>query len=373
MKQQDSNKFLFAALVFLSLLAPHSAFGSAVVEIAEGQSCLDSGCHSDKVTERIIHKPAAKATTCRMCHKAVTAGVHEFELSAKKNQLCTRCHKMVSDQKYQHVPAKRGMCLSCHDPHQSANKNLLKKKPAGKLCVGCHKKIGQEGSNGHKPVIDENCTACHDPHASNNKSLVKLAMPELCLSCHNRPYSDENGMIPATSNDFNQDDMTKHVPFKTGRCSMCHVPHSSDNYRLLKKAYPETFYTSFEKDKYFCFSCHSVKAFEEPRTTTATDFRNGNLNLHYRHVNREKGRTCRACHEHHAAKQPKLIRNSTPFGERFIEIRGFTLTETGGTCASDCHLEVSYDRLNPVFVGMKMSPREGEDATPEELREAEQQ
>ena len=41
----------------------------------------------------------------------------------------------------------------------------------------------------------------------------------------------------------------------------------------------------------------------EERSKTVTDFRYGNVNLHKLHVNREKGRTCRACHNIHASDQ----------------------------------------------------------------------
>jgi len=44
-------------------------------------------------------------------------------------------------------------------------------------------------------------------------------------------------------------------------------------------------------------------------TLTATGFRDGDVNLHYVHVNREKkGRSCRACHDIHAGNDNKLMR-----------------------------------------------------------------
>lgn len=365
---QRAVAFVAAALAGLMAISTAARAQDSVFELQPEQTCLDAGCHADINSKKILHKPASKSSTCKMCHKSGTPTQHDFELATSKNQLCTRCHKMVKDQKSQHMPAKRGMCLNCHEPHQSDNRNLLKKAKPGELCKGCHRKVGQDGESKHGPVSTYQCTACHNPHASEEKHLLKAKEPELCINCHSRPLKAEDGQrLRATGPDLDDENLQKHMPFKAGRCSMCHLPHSSENYRLLKKPYPAEFYAPFSEDSYFCFSCHKGKSFTEPRTVTDTAFRNGNLNLHFRHVNKTKGRTCRACHDHHASQFQKLIRSSVEFGSGQIEISNFELTENGGTCAPLCHLPVSYDRLSPIEVGMKMSPRVGQDASKEEL------
>lgn len=113
-------------------------------------------------------------------------------------------------------------------------------------------------------------------------------------------------------------------------------------------------------------SCHSADAFRTPRTLSETQFRNGNLNLHFRHVNRSKGRTCAACHTPHGGRQKKLVREEFGFGSTVLPLR-YDRTETGGTCATACHGPVTYDRCDPVETGMRTTPRQGKDATPEEL------
>jgi len=62
------------------------------------------------------------------------------------------------------------------------------------------------------------------------------------------------------------------------------------------------------------------------------------------HVNKdERGRTCRACHEVHAAKQPHQIRAAVPYGTTGYMLKvNFTQTPTGGTCAKTCHVTRSY-------------------------------
>jgi hypothetical protein len=83
---------------------------------------------------------------------------------------------------------------------------------------------------------------------------------------------------------------------------------------------------------------------KDPTTTTLTKFRNGDQNLHYVHVNKdERGRTCRACHEVHAAKQKHQIRDAVPYGHTGFMLKvNFTPTATGGSCARTCHITRSY-------------------------------
>ncbi len=80
------------------------------------------------------------------------------------------------------------------------------------------------------------------------------------------------------------------------------------------------------------------------QTTTLTNFRDGSRNLHYVHVhNTDRGRTCRACHEVHAAKQPHRIREGVPYGTAGWVLKiNYTKTPTGGTCTKTCHETKTY-------------------------------
>jgi len=360
----------------LLVLAPLSATPAAGQEITlkPGQSCQSAACHEDLGKKNVVHMPAASGTTCVMCHEVQAPGQHDFELAAQGGELCSRCHNVLGSKQTQHMPVAMGMCSMCHEPHQSDNRKLLKATPVSGLCLGCHNPAMFEGETVHGPVAEGNCISCHEPHASEHAKLVKAGMPELCFGCHDRRQRDADGKsLPAVKVTFADAEINKHMPFAVGQCAMCHSPHAGPNHRLLNKPYPADFYTSYSAEKYFCFGCHDAGAFAEPRTMTATEFRNGNLNLHFRHVNRDKGRSCRACHHHHGARNDKLIRNTVPFGDRFIAITNFGLTETGGRCGPTCHLAVSYDRFEPVEQSLRVSPRPGDDATPEALEQARQQ
>lgn len=364
------NPVLASLLLLCGALAAMPA-AAQEISLQPGQSCQSAGCHEDLGQKNVVHMPAASGTTCIFCHESSAPAEHSFKLKAQGGALCSSCHNVLGDKKNQHMPVQMGMCTICHEPHQSDNRRLLKVKPVSGLCLGCHNPAMFEGETVHGPVAEGNCISCHEPHASEHAKLVKAGMPDLCFDCHDRRQTDADGKsLPPVKVTFADAEVNKHLPFAVGQCGMCHSPHASPNHRLLNKPYPADFYISYSAEKYFCFGCHDAGAFADPRTMAATEFRNGNLNLHFRHVNRDKGRTCRACHDHHGARNTKLIRNSVPFGDRFINITEFELTETGGRCGPTCHLAVSYDRFEPVEQSLRVSPREGEDATPEALEQA---
>jgi predicted CXXCH cytochrome family protein len=221
----------------------------------------------------------------------------------------------------------------------------------------------------HGPVAEGKCVECHDPHQSENASLQKKTSPELCFSCHDSALKDAQGhTLPAIKSLFENKELLHHLPFAEGKCSECHQPHMSVNRRLLTETYPAEFYASYSTEAYgLCYDCHDSKAFDAPRTLTDTRFRNGNLNLHHRHVNREKGRTCGACHSPHVSVQDNLVSQTFQFGSKTLPLR-FKKTETGGSCTSACHGPLKYDFCQPEVITLRTTPRQGVDATAKALQ-----
>ena len=128
-------------------------------------------------------------------------------------------------------------------------------------------------------------------------------------------------------------------------CTACHQPHAGTHFRRLIADYPAEFYAPFKIELYgLCFRCHIPDMVLRPKGTGVTLFRDGDKNLHWLHVNQKKGRTCRACHEVHASKEPFHIRESVPFGRSdWILPINFKSTPTGGSCNPGCHEEKKYD------------------------------
>jgi predicted CXXCH cytochrome family protein len=229
----------------------------------------------------------------------------------------------------------------------------MKKMP--ELCFECHKTLQSrlaKITNPHKPIVQQgSCGKCHAPHTAKAKRLMPMDEKDLCLSCHGTYTLG----VPPLNNIRKELEGKKflHGPIKTGRCTGCHDPHGSGNFRLLTGPYPETLYAPYKEGIYdFCLKCHNKSLLRFSESTIYTNFRNGKRNLHYVHVaNSRKGRTCRICHAPHASDGEKLIqKDGLRFGEWNIPIN-FKITATGGSCAPGCHQSFAYDRDKPVVYG----------------------
>lgn len=294
-------------------------------------------CHSDHVDFKVVHGPVS-AGDCTACHTP-----HESDdkalLLKQTPELCVGCHvdmEEVLKKKNVH-PALAGGCTSCHNPHGSAHPKLLADEGA-QVCFLCHTEIGDRVNNAPVPhpalLMEKGCTLCHSPHASDNDRLLVNPEKETCLSCH-------DSILTTNMTVF-------HGPINKGKCTACHNPHGAQYPNLLDKPFPPDQYVPYTDTEYgLCFSCHKRDLVQYPETSFATNFRNGERNLHYVHVhNARKGRSCRLCHKIHGSNNPRLIADSVPFGKWNLPLK-FVKTETGGGCSPGCHKPQYYDRKSP--------------------------
>jgi predicted CXXCH cytochrome family protein len=356
-------------------------------------------CHDQFEPKRFIHNPVEE-DVCTSCHHP-HGSENKFQLKAKGGDLCFSCHdKKILDGEYVHGPAAVGGCIACHEPHTADfEKNLRAEGPV--LCFMCHTdkaEAFQSASVIHNPV-SENCIYCHNPHSEKKQFMLSSVSPglcydchedkrewiedvsvkhgavetdrtclnchdahvsniaknlilppmDLCMSCHDREYGREGGRKVANIKKILEENSDHHGPIQQKDCSGCHDPHGSNSFRILRNPYPPSFYAPFHIANYnLCFGCHEKTIVLNPETTKLTNFRNGEENLHFKHVNKpEKGRTCRACHETHASNFPKHIRESVPFGAWELPVN-FEKSETGGSCTPGCHKMKQYDRARRV-------------------------
>lgn len=305
-------------------------------------------CHTDVLDQRDhLHTPVA-ARDCTVCHDphVATSGA---PIEDRRNA-CLDCHtdlRQAIDAGTAHAPLVTGACEQCHDPHgSSVGANLVDRVPD--LCNGCHESTWahvESAAFPHSAASREGgCVQCHDPHASAYPTALRAAPAAVCASCHDETLHAHGAVVTAVSRTIDASAYA-HGPVQQQDCSACHDVHGSGHAGLLVDRVTPDFYTSFDLDEYaLCFTCHDSRIVLEERTRELTDFRDGDLNLHYLHVNRaDRGRTCRACHATHASNAPHHIRDSVPYGGWDLPI-GFEDTIDGGRCSSGCHVTLEYDR-----------------------------
>lgn len=310
-------------------------------------STLCFNCHDQTIFAKKFQHGPVGAGDCIACHNPHAADVEKLLIAPKSDgQLCFQCHADRRDSfnlKEVHKPVKDD-CGLCHDPHSSDHKMQLHNE-ASELCKSCHVKknpeifkAASEAKFKHAPVSAGRCPDCHRPHSSNYKPLLADTMEKLCFQCH-----VELGEEVAESK-------YRHGPVKTGDCTACHNNiHGSSYVKLLGRAFPMDFYDAYSPTKYdLCFGCHNKDIAKKKTTEDLTNFRDGQYNLHFLHVNRKKGRTCTACHGAHASSQAKHIREEVPFGGWAYPIQ-YTKTQNGGTCIVGCHAPKTYDRVKPLL------------------------
>jgi predicted CXXCH cytochrome family protein len=309
---------------------------------------------------------------CSLCHERKDPK-NPGKLIQPITQLCESCHDEfvgVMSRTHLHNAAKKS-CSNCHNAHNSTEKKLLH-APLPKLCETCHEDTVKDMASAkvrHLAVEREGkCMNCHNPHASNSESLLVKAPYDLCVTCHGKDdVKDGNGKTLTNIGKLVEGAKTLHKPVAEKDCSACHSPHASENFRLLVDPYPAEFYSAFDGKKYaLCFECHKADIVNTKETTTLTRFRDGKKNLHYTHVNLgERGRTCRACHEVHAANQLHIIRDAVPYGPRgWLLKNNFHPTPTGGTCDKTCHAQKTYAYKEAGAPDPGVAPTKGGDEAP---------
>jgi predicted CXXCH cytochrome family protein len=330
---------------------PHGSAHKGVL-IADPNRDLCGRCHGRELTTgKYVHGPVVLGA-CVVCHEPHTSAEPSL-LRVSERDTCLMCHAEVTADRgpdwHTHGALDQG-CVGCHDPHASDHRFQLH-ATAPDLCLKCHEQVVMQGLEAapvvHGAVMQEGgCVICHEPHGSTLPNLRKQSETEMCLACHDQPMQSSGGQPLANMATVLATNHQHHGPVREGLCTACHQPHAGERFRLLVEEYPPEFYAPFRIETFsLCFRCHIPELVLEPKGSGLTNFRDGDTNLHWLHVNQEKGRTCRACHEVHASSRPAHMRDAVPFGSAgwLLEIN-FAQSGRGGSCTPGCHTTRTYDR-----------------------------
>jgi len=148
--------------------------------------CL--GCHENSA--RINWQGSQHDVNGNACTNCHTLHTTEDKVLAKDTQfkVCFQCHTQQRAESYalSHHPVREGKvaCADCHSVHGSPGDKLLKEVRLNDTCYNCHAEKRGPLLFEHQPVR-ELCTSCHVPHGSNNQRLLTERLPDLCADCHN--------------------------------------------------------------------------------------------------------------------------------------------------------------------------------------------
>lgn len=315
------------------------------------QDSLCSACHTGSLFTRSPHDEDGES--CTFCHTSrPTEGQKLSEiLNVNVQASCDFCHGALADGHYLSVnpfgdPDKtwdfealgiplingRFTCISCHDPHDTANR---KKKMLRSVYLSLA--MVSDRINPHwKNVM---CISCHfgQPADGNPMLLTGSDRSAVCDRCHNGRFARRDihpvGMVPSPDVIIPPD-----MPLANGRitCVTCHdssLQEGGEGKFSAGKVNPKFLRGGYTVRNEFCFRCHRQKTY-------------GQLNAHSQldPWGSIKDQSCLFCHT--------SLPNRKVLG---IENVGFNDDSIDEYCTC-CH--VGFDRNHPVGGNHLVAPSE---------------
>ncbi len=161
---------------------------------------------------------------------------------SEQNARCLACHER-QEERHNFRQSEHGLsqvaCADCHSSHSPVLIEDLLAKRLPELCYECHGEIRQDFTKPFRHRVHEggmSCTTCHNPHGGFNVAQTRDVLggtDAICLKCH----TDKQGPF-----------VFEHVPVKLEGCAICHVPHGSNNPRLLTRP----------RVHQLCLECHTA-------------------------------------------------------------------------------------------------------------------
>lgn len=154
---------------------------------SDQSNAICTQCHQSGIQmnwQSSIH--AAVGNKCTTCHNIMSMD-DPVRNKLTQTDVCFKCHqdKRSASLRRSRHPVKEGkvVCSNCHNPHGGAGPTNLAKNTVNETCYQCHQDKRGPYLWEHQPVR-EDCTICHDPHGSTHYRMLKVAPPYLCEECH---------------------------------------------------------------------------------------------------------------------------------------------------------------------------------------------
>jgi DmsE family decaheme c-type cytochrome len=151
----------------------------------QNEKCLS--CH--QTHQRIDWKGSShefSEVACASCHKIHVAKDPVLD-RREQPRVCFECHTKERAKFHQvsRHPVWEGQmsCNECHNVHGEKGTGALVKASSREKCTSCHAEKRGPFLWEHAPAA-EDCTICHVPHGSNQPALLKKRAPLLCQECH---------------------------------------------------------------------------------------------------------------------------------------------------------------------------------------------
>jgi predicted CXXCH cytochrome family protein len=361
---------------------------------ADASTCL--ACHKDKTTGKSVH--SAMATGCLSCHEVRTNRniTHVKLTEAVPVKLCLQCHSdkdAAQIKGHVHAPNVRD-CLTCHDAHESDNKNQLRKPLSGgkdeNLCLQCHNTgVNPPKTGSRHAALDMGCDTCHVNHKSGEgsdaefKDHLTKAVPALCLDCHDakdatlakahhdQPFEKANCLTCHDPHESTRPKLMQafvHEPFGEGQCEVCHQP-AKDGKVVLTAATP----------KELCVTCHGDVAKQIDSAKVPHPGAMGDCtDCHSPHAGRSPGfpkpdavNVCLSCHtdqaeqgKKHVLHQPAFVQGCAVCHEPHGGNNDHLLRAKGNALCLECHgpdsrpQELASEHLLTIFNGKVKLPED---------------
>lgn len=184
-------------------------------------------------------------------------------------------------------------CDTCHKVEQEDDETeILLTVEGNELCFTCHedKRPQPAQLSVHSPVRTGQCTACHDPHSTQSAHLLRRATESR--------EPGENLCLGCHRDITAQiQKPMQHAAVDLG-CAACHTTHKSD-----PGGAPEGVFHLTKAQPELCLDCHEA----------------GDASLQAAHLNQPfASARCSECHNPHGSERAKLLNNfvHSPFAEK---------------------------------------------------------